>query len=203
MSNFFTKRREPFRFMVWLGIVGSVMVFTILLAAYIVRKTNPGWANVPLPYVFLLSTFAILLSSLTLHNANQAFRQERFATYRSNIGTTLALGLLFIMLQAWGWRQLFLSGVFLEGNPAGSFIYLISGLHLLHILIGLIFLAIAFVEAIRRRPYIDSFVYSVNPPNQLRLRLITLYWHFVDVLWVGLFLFLLVHHGVNVHLPLE
>ncbi|GAA4446474.1 hypothetical protein GCM10023189_01630 [Nibrella saemangeumensis] len=203
MSNFFTKRREPFRFMVWLGIAGSLLIFTVLLAAYIVRRAGPGWSDVPLPNVFLISTFAILLSSFTLHNANQAFRQERFASYRTNMSTTLALGTLFILLQAWGWRQLFVSGVLLEGNPSGSFIYLISGLHLLHILIGLIFLVIALVEALRRRPYIDSFVYSVNPPNQLRLKLITLYWHFVDVLWIGLFLFLLVHHGINIKLNLE
>ncbi|GAA4411639.1 hypothetical protein GCM10023187_37790 [Nibrella viscosa] len=189
--------------MVWLGIAGSVLIFTVLLAVYIVRRTGPGWSDVPLPNVFLISTFAILLSSLTLHNANQAFRQERFANYRTNMSTTLALGTLFILLQAWGWRQLFVSGVVLEGNPSGSFIYLLSGLHLLHILIGLVFLVIALAEALRRRPYIDSFVYSVNPPNQLRLRLITLYWHFVDVLWIGLFLFLLVHHGINIPLNLE
>lgn len=196
--NQFTKRREPFRFMVWLAIAGSVMLFTVLLAAYIIRKTGPGWVDAPLPNVFLLSTLVILLSSLTLHNANSAFLHERFAAYRTNIGTTLALGTLFIVLQTWGWRQMVLAGVRLEGNPAGSFVYIISGLHLLHILIGLIFLAIAFLEAARRRQYVESFVYSVNPPNQLKLRLITLYWHFVDALWIGLFLFLLIHHGLDV-----
>lgn len=183
--------------MVWLGIGGSVMLFTILLAAYIVRKTGPGWVDAPLPNTFLLSTVVILLSSLTLHNANNAFRQEHFPTYRSYMATTLVLGTLFILLQIWGWRQMLTAGVHLEGNPAGGFVYIISGVHLLHILIGLIFLVIALVEALRRRQYVDSFVYSVNPPNQLKIKLITLYWHFVDVLWVGLFLFLLIHHGVN------
>ncbi len=195
--NQFTKRREPFRFMVWLAIAGSVMLFTVLLAAYIIRKTGPGWVDAPLPNVFLLSTLVILLSSLTLHNANSAFLHERFAAYRTNIGTTLALGTLFIVLQAWGWRQMVVAGIRMEGNPAAGFVYIISGLHLLHILIGLIFLAIAFLEAARRRQYVESFVYSVNPPNQLKLRLITLYWHFVDALWIGLFLFLLIHHGLD------
>ncbi len=183
--------------MVWLGIAGSVMLFTILLAAYVVRKTRPGWVDAPLPNTFILSTVVILLSSLTLHNANNAFRQEHFPTYRSYMATTLVLGTLFILLQVWGWRQMLTAGVRLEGNPAGGFVYIISGVHLLHILVGLIFLVIALVEALRRRQYVDSFVYSVNPPNQLKIKLITLYWHFVDVLWVGLFLFLLIHHGVN------
>ncbi|KAB7732085.1 heme-copper oxidase subunit III [Rudanella paleaurantiibacter] len=197
MSNVFTKRREPFRFMVWLGIGGSVLLFTILLATYIIRSTGPGWAEVRLPNVFLISTVVILLSSFTLHNANRAFQTERFALYRTNMGMTLVLGTLFILLQGWGWRQMVVAGVGLEGNPAGGFVYILSGLHLLHILIGLIFLVIALLEAMRRRQYVDSFVYSVNPPNQLKLKLISLYWHFVDILWVALFLFLLLHHSLN------
>ncbi|WP_420146843.1 cytochrome c oxidase subunit 3 [Spirosoma sp.] len=202
MSNFVTKRREPFRFMVWLGIASSVMIFTMLLVAYVIRRTGSGWADIKLPAVFLVSTVVILLSSLSLHNAIQAFRHERFNSYRTNLATTLVLGALFMMLQAWGWRQMIRAGIGLEANPAGGFIYIISGIHLLHILVGLIFLTIMLVEALRRRPYIDSFVYSVNPPNRLKIRLITLYWHFVDILWIGLFVFLLVHHGLDLHLSL-
>lgn len=183
--------------MVWLGIGSSMLLFTILLVTYIIRSTGPNWTNTPLPNVFLVSTVVILLSSFTLHTAIKAFRTERFAIYRTNIGMTLLLGLLFMVLQAWGWRQMVLSGIGLEGNPAGGFVYILSGLHLLHILIGLIFLGITLAEAMRRQHYVDSFVYSVNPPNQLKLRLISLYWHFVDILWVGLFLFLLIHHGVD------
>ena len=183
--------------MVWLGIAGSVMLFTVLLAAYIIRSSGPNWANVKLPNVFLVSTIAIAVSSLTLNNANRAFRQERFDTYRTYMTTTLVLGTIFILLQGWGWRQMVLAGVSMQGNPAAGFVYMISGLHLLHILIGLIYLVIVLVEAWRRRPYIDSFVYSVNPPNQLKIRLVTLYWHFVDILWLGLFIFLLAHHGVD------
>lgn len=200
MSNFVTKRREPFQFMVWLGIASSLMVFTMLLIAYVIRQSGTGWANIKLPLVFLISTAVIMLSSLTLRNAMDAFRHERFGSYRSSLATTFGLGLLFMLLQVWGWRQMLLAGVGLAGNPAGGFIYIISGVHLLHILVGLIFLGIMLSEAVRRRPYVDSFVYSVNPPNKLKIKLITLYWHFVDVLWIGLFLFLLVHHGVDLHL---
>lgn len=188
--------------MLWLGIGSSVMLFTILLAAYVIRQTGPGWADVKLPAVFLVSTAVIMLSSFTLRNANLAFRHERFASYRTSIGTTLVLGVLFMLLQGWGWRQMVRAGVGLAGNPAGGFIYIISGVHLLHIFVGLIFLVIALAEALRRRPYVDSFVYSVNPPNRLKLKLLTLYWHFVDILWVGLFIFLLIHHGLNWRLSL-
>lgn len=202
MSNLITKRREPFRFMVWLGIASSLMIFTMLLVAYVVRQTGPGWTAAKLPNVFLISTGVILLSSLTLKNAVQAFRHERFSSYRTNIATTFGLGTLFVILQAWGWRQMIRAGIELGGNPAGGFVYIISGVHLLHILVGLIFLAIILVEALRRRLYVDSFVYSVNPPNRLKIRLITLYWHFVDILWLGLFVFLAIHHGLDLHLSL-
>ncbi|MBD2699623.1 heme-copper oxidase subunit III [Spirosoma sp. BT702] len=202
MSNFITKRREPFRFMVWLGIASSVMLFTMLLVAYVIRRAGSGWADIKLPNVFLASTFVILLSSFTLHTAHQAFRHERFGSYRTNMVTTFVLGTLFILLQGWGWYQMIQAGIGLEGNPAGGFVYIISGIHLLHILIGLIFLAIVLAEALRRRPYIDSFVYSVNPPNRLKIKMIVLYWHFVDVLWIGLFAFLVVHHGVDWQLHL-
>lgn len=200
MSNFVTKRREPFRFMVWLGISSSVLLFTVLLAAYIIRRAGPGWADVKLPNVFLISTVAIVLSSLTLKNANSAFRREQFKSYRTNIATTLVLGTLFMLLQAWGWRQMIRSGVGLSDSPAGGFVYIISGVHLLHILVGLVLLGIVLSEALRRRPYVDSFVYSVNPPNRLKIQLITLYWHFVDILWIGLFAFLLLHQGLDLRL---
>ena len=197
-----TKRREPFRFMVWLGIASSIMIFTMLLVAYVVRQTGPGWATTKLPNVFLISTGVILLSSFTLRNAIQAFRHERFNSYRTNMATTFGLGILFVILQAWGWRQMIRAGIALEGNPAGGFIYIISGVHLLHILVGLILLAILLAEAMRRRLYVDSFVYSVNPPNSLKIKLITLYWHFVDILWLGLFAFLAIHHGLDLKLTL-
>ena len=192
-----TKRREPYRFMVWLGIGGSVLLFTVLLGIYIARQTGPNWSAVALPGVFVLSTVVILLSSLTLHSANRAFRHEQFSGYRINLTTTLVLGTLFMLLQAWGWRQMTRAGVGLENNPAGAFVYLISGLHLLHILVGLVLMAVALAEVLRRRAYVEAFVYSVNPPNQLKIRLITLYWHFVDVLWIALFVFLLIHHRVD------
>jgi len=197
MSNFVTRRREPKRFMLWLSIAGSIFVFTVLLAAYVIRKTGHDWRDIPMPTVFLASTLVIMASSFTLHIANSAFAHERFSQYRMYLGSTLFLGVLFVVLQVLGWRELVLRNVYLQTNPSGSFLYILSGLHLMHILVGLLFLAVAFAEAVRRIPYIDFFVYSVNPPNRLKIRLITLYWHFVDVLWLYVFLFLLYHHGMQ------
>jgi cytochrome c oxidase subunit 3 len=194
MANLLTKRREPFQFMLYVGMLGSLLIFLMFTFIYLARKPDAQWANFRLPVAFWLSTGAILGSSLALHGANRAFRRERFVQYKWLIGATLALGVVFIGLQYVGWEEMQRLNVRLRNNTAGAFLYVITGVHLLHILGGVFLLAVAFINAVRRTTYVDAFVYSVNPPNQLKLKLVTLYWHFVDALWVYLFLFFLYHH---------
>jgi cytochrome c oxidase subunit 3 len=194
-QNRLTKRREPYQFMLLLGIFGSVLFFLLLTLVYLSRKSASDWMNFHLPDVFWLSTLIILLSSFSLHQANLAFRREQFFLYRVQMGMTLTLGFTFITMQFLGWSQLIESGITLSRSTAGSFVYLLSGLHMLHILGGLIFLVVIFTESLCRTSYVDSFVYSVNPPNQLKLKLATMYWHFVDILWICIFMFLWYQHS--------
>lgn len=184
------KRHEPFQFMLWLGVAGSMLLFTALIAIYVVKQAGQIVKSAPLPTEFLISTAMILLSSLTLHLANIAFRVERFERYRYLMATTILLGVGFILLQFMGWKQLIEQGAAINSNNANAFIYILSGLHILHILGGIIAVSYAFVQSLKNLSYIDSFVYSVNPPNQLKIKLITRYWHFVDVLWIFLLGFL-------------
>jgi cytochrome c oxidase subunit 3 len=194
MSNILTKRREPFKFMLIVGIVGIVFLFLTLSFLYILRKASTDWISFHIPPVFWVSTGLILLSSCTLYQANICFRRERFRQYRWLTGVTLTLGVLFIGTQLVGWWQLTSEGIGMK-TPAGAFLFMLTGLHILHILGGIIFLSVAFVHAMKRPEYVDLFVYSVNPPNQLRLQLGSIYWHFVDGLWIYLFVFLLYHQG--------
>ena len=106
-------------------------------------------------------------------------------------------GIFFIVLQGFGWRKMLLSDITMSNNTGGMFIYILSGLHIVHTLAGLIALASANKDAFQRMAYVDAYVYSVNPPNQLKIKLITIYWHFIDALWVLLFLFLLYHATQN------
>lgn len=194
-QNRLNKRREPYQFMLLLGIFGSVLFFLLLTLVYLSRKSSSDWMNFRLPGVFWLSTLLILLSSFSLHQAHLAFRREQFFLYRIQLGMTLTLGFTFIPMQFLGWSQLIETGITLGRSTAGAFVYLLSGLHMMHILGGLIFLTVLFTESLRRTSYVDSFVYSVNPPNQLKLKLATMYWHFVDILWIGIFLFLWYQHS--------
>ncbi|EAY28645.1 cytochrome c oxidase subunit 3 [Microscilla marina] len=185
------KRREPFLFMLWTAIAGISIMFLALTIIYSLRKGQHQWQAVSLPLAFWLSTFSIITSSLTLWQTNQAVKKEQFRRAKILLGTTLGLGLLFIGLQVVGWQQLIAQKVYLSNSLGGSFIYIISGLHIAHILGGILFLTLIFIDIARHTSYVDSFIHSINPPNQLRLKLVTIYWHFVDVLWLYLFLFFL------------
>lgn len=195
MANLLTKRREPFAFLLTVGIVGMALLFLGMSFIYVIRKSGSDWATFRLPGIFWFSTAAIVASSFTLSQANAAFRKEKFVAYKWLTGITLSLGVLFIISQFIGWRQLFVAGVALNKSASGAFLYVLSGLHILHIVGGIIVLAMAFTNALKHSTYVDSFVYSVNPPTQLKLKLVTIYWHFVDVLWIYLFLFFLYHHS--------
>lgn len=194
-ENIFTKRREPLNFLLWLGIAGSILIFTVLLGIYIVRKVGPNWQETSLPGIFWLSTVIIMLSSLSLHEAKNAFHSEKFQLYRHLLITTLSLGVVFIAMQAFGWYEMLERGSSMENNPSAGFVYVLSGLHLLHIVGGLVFMGILLQKSFKNKAYIDAFVYSVNPPNRLKVKLLTTYWHFVDALWLYLFLFLLYHQS--------
>lgn len=190
-ENPFTKRREPLGFMLWLGVIGSSLLFTSIFIIFLVRVQRETAQIVALPDMFWLSTLIILFSSITLHEANLAFTSERFLHYRVFLGATLILGICFIFLQAGGWAELMNAGIFDGVTTSNGLVYLLTGLHLVHIVAGVIYLAMLFQKAVKNRTYVDSFVYSVNPPNRLRLKLLTRYWHFTGALWLVVFLFLI------------
>jgi cytochrome c oxidase subunit 3 len=189
-ENPFTSRREPIGFMLWLGVIGSSLVFVSIFITCLLRMQGTNSHFIALPDMFWLSTLVILFSSILLHEANLAFSQERFLHYRLFLGATLSLGITFMLLQGIGWLEMIDNGFFINRNTSTGFVYLLTGLHLVHILGGVIYLFMMFQKALKNSSYVDSFVYSVNPPNRLRLKLITRYWHFVDALWLVVFLFM-------------
>lgn len=197
MPNSLSKRREPFAFMLYMGIIGSVLAFLFIIGLFLKKEFKGQNIIVPLPQVFWLSTWTMIFSSFTLFWANRAFRNERFRTYRLNIGVTLLLGFLFIFLQSIGWQQLFSYKLIQQNDTGAAFVYALSGLHTFHALVGMVALGFVNIEAFRNMEYIDSYIYSVNPPNQLKMRLITIYWHFVNALWITIFLFIFYHASQN------
>lgn len=189
-QNFLTKRREPFKFMMQLGIFGSILLFGLIFGVYFLRKTT---TPIPLPTIFHFSTALIILSSFTLGFANVYFKKESFVMYRIMITSTFLIGILFIILQLFGWNTLLVQNYLLNNNMGAAFLYILSGLHIAHILIGILVLYTTFKDSMKNKKYLDAFIYSVNSPNILRLKLISYYWHFVGLLWFIIYLFLLTH----------
>ena len=176
------KRIHPHKFTLWVGIASIVMMFAGFTSAYIVKRNQANWVTFDLPGMFWFSTAVIILSSLTLYMSHQAFKQREMARYRVLVVTTLLLGILFVVMQFIGFNQLWVKGITLQKNVSFSFLYVIVGLHALHVIGGVVALLILFAKA---------FSGKVRNYNIVPLEVISTYWHFVDALWIYLLVFLL------------
>jgi len=178
---------HPKKFAMWLFIVSVIMLFAGLTSAYLVRRAEGNWLEFELPHIFYYSTAVIMLSSLTMHWAYISAKKDELGQLKIGMWLTLILGLVFLAMQWMGWVELVNMGVFFAGsqsNPAGSFLYVLSGLHGLHLIGGLVFLAILLVAAVRLQ---------IHGKAMVRMEMCATYWHFLDLLWVYLFVFLLVN----------
>lgn len=174
------KKIHPHKFTLWVAMGSIIMMFAGLTSAYIVKSNQPKWITFDMPVIFWYSTAAILLSSLTMQMALKEFKERSIRKYRNLVTATLVLGIVFIVFQCLGFASLWKSGITLRGSGAAPFMYVIFGLHILHILGGIIALLVIFLQAFnsKRRSY-----------NPVPVEVVTTYWHFVDILWVYLFLF--------------
>ncbi len=177
---------HPHKFALWAGCASLLMMFAALTSAYIVRQSAGNWLEFRLPDVFIVSTVVILLSSITLHGAYLAFKNERKVLYQGFLVTTFLLGLLFFVFQYQGWVALTDNGIPLTLNPSGDFVYVISWFHAAHVVGGIAVLAVAMIHAFGLR-------FRVTKRRKLRFELTLTYWHFVDLLWVYLFVFLTIY----------
>lgn len=176
------KRIHPHKFTLWVGIGSILMMFAGLTSAYIVKRNLANWQTFDLPVFFWYSTAAIILSSATIFLAEKAFKQRQMKKYRSLLIATLVLGLLFIGFQLLGFRQLWAQQVTLTANVSYSFMYVIVSLHAAHVLGGIIALIVLFAKA---------FSTKTRTYNSIPVELVSTYWHFVDILWIYLLIFLI------------
>jgi len=178
------KKTHPYLFFLWAGLGSIVMMFAGLTSAYIVKKSQANWLDFELPNIFMVSTAVILVSSFTIQMAVKKFKEQNENQYRGFLSVTAILGLVFIVLQVQGFRSLEANSIALIGarsNSSASFLFVITGLHLLHVLGGVI--ALVWIS-------FKAFLAKNSLKNDLPVKLISNYWHFVDILWVYLFVFL-------------
>jgi len=180
-----SRRIHPQVFALWVSFASITMMFAAFTSAFMVKRAAGNWLEFAIPNAFYISTGIILLSSVILHLSYISFKQHKEGLYKSLLILALLLGCLFIILQYRGWILLFESGIDLKGNVSGSFFYLISGVHAAHVLGGIAAIIVAMIHA---------FTLPFKPTEKRRIRfsLVLQYWHFVDLLWIYLFMFLLV-----------
>lgn len=177
-------RRKAAKPLLYLAMVSMVMLFAGLTSAYVVRADNGNWLVFSLPDISILSTAIIVASSLTIFLAQTAVKKNNFRLVSIGVGLTLVLGIAFCYTQFEVWKQLTSQGVYFMGknsNASGSFFYMITLVHLLHLAGGLVALSVSLVKSLLKK-------YSSE--DHLGLDLTAIYWHFLDILWVYLFLFL-------------
>lgn len=178
----------------FLLLMSLTMLFLSFSIGYVFTRSQNGSDGVYLPPIFIINSFILMASSWTMNNANKAYKTDNTEAYQKALTTTMLLTILFMGAQvvAWFYFRKELVGENI-GNGA-NYLYAISGLHFAHILGGLPFLSIFLYNAYNKmREPMTVLLYFSDPVKRMRLQLLTIYWHFLDGLWIFLVLFFLIN----------
>lgn len=178
---------QPKKFIVWLFMISSFIFFAGLTSGFIVYSSDDisKQLNVQMPQAFIYSTILIICSSITLQYSFVQTKKLDFKKQRLWLWITLLLGASFIGTQIYGWIVLTnLGAFFTSSNASVSFVYVFTLFHILHILAGLIFIIASISSSYKAVP---------NVLNVFRMEITIVFWHFVDILWIYLYVFLLLN----------
>ncbi len=179
------KNARAKKMMLWFGIISLIMSFMGWTSAFIVSSSRPDWLkDFQIPNAFIISTVIIVLSSITFILAKKALKQGNKQGTTIMLLATLVLGITFIAFQIRGFQEIINLGYHFTGpssNVTMSYIYLIAVVHILHVVAGLISLLVVIY---------NHFKQKYNAENMLGFELAATFWHFIDILWVYLLLFL-------------
>jgi cytochrome c oxidase subunit 3 len=176
------------KFSMWIFIFTSFMLFAALTSAFIVYSGGKGHGlNVMMPRAFMYSTMVIIISSMTLFLASRAAKQSQPEKQRLFLWLTFFLGIAFFVIQIYAWYVLtYKMGIYFSFNPnaSQSFIYVFSGMHLLHIIAALLVLL---------RTIISTYRNTTQAKNLFKMEMTSIFWHFLDIIWIYLYVFLLLN----------
>lgn len=179
------KTARSYKLLLWFAMMSMTMMFAGITSAFVVSKSREDWVkDFQLPTAFYFSTLTIILCSVTFHLAKKAIQNDNRKATTSLLLLTLGLGISFVILQFKGFQQIVEAGYYFTGpesNIATTFLYVIAVLHLAHLAGGLISLLIIIY---------NHFKQKYNSSQTLGIELGAMYWHFLDFLWICLFLFL-------------
>jgi cytochrome c oxidase subunit 3 len=173
------------KMMLWFGIISMIMTFGGLTSAYVVSKTRPDWlTEFEPPSAFFWSTIVIVLSSFTFILAKQSILSGNRRNASAMLIGTLVLAVLFVVFQFNGFSEIISEGYYFTGSESSittSFIYVLVLVHMAHLLAGIITLLVVIYNHFKQR---------YEKGQMLGIELGATFWHFVDLMWIYLFVFL-------------
>lgn len=190
---------HPWNVMLFLVLAGISALFLALSVSFVYTRIEHGLGAIRIPWLFAFNTLILLGSSWTMKRAKKAYLEDDTAVYQQSLRLTIWLSVFFLVMQFFAWSQLFSQDIFLNpSNNAVNYLYLLSALHFAHVIAGLPFL-LMFLRAakLQMKEPVTVLVYFSDPEKRLKLRLLTIYWHFLDLLWIFLVLFLFVNYLIK------
>ncbi len=160
--------------------------------AYLYTRIQSGIEPVHIPGLFYFNSLILIGSSITLIQAKRAYQNDRTEQFKFLLWITLVLTVFFLIAQIMAWRQLTSLNVHLTTSNLASYLYVISGLHFVHVVAGIPFLSnFIWVAHKRLKEPVSVLIYFSDPDKKRKLSLLNTYWHFLDILWIYLVVFFL------------
>ncbi len=185
---------HPYNIFLTLVLASITMLFLAFSIAYVYTRYQSNAPTIQIPNIFIFNTLILIASSFTMRWANKCYKKDKTEKYQHALLLTTVLTFIFMILQIVGWNELTSQNVFLATTNMASYLYLISGLHFVHVIAGLPFLILFYITAHQRmKEPVSVLIYFSDPEKRLKLRLLTVYWHFLDALWIYLILFFLIN----------
>ncbi|MEM8524518.1 MAG: cytochrome c oxidase subunit 3 [Bacteroidota bacterium] len=181
---------HPFNVLLILSLIGLGALFLTLSISFVYTRIQSDLPPIKLPNLFIFNTLILLGSSATMLWAKRSYLHDNTQNYQRALLATIVLSVVFMLLQFVAWQQLFSQNIQINSHVSASYLYVISGLHFAHVIGGLPFLIVFLVKAYKRmKEPVSVLVYFSDPEKRLKLRLLTIYWHFLDALWIYLVIF--------------
>ena len=175
-------------------LAGLSTLFLSFSGAYLYNRFQSDLTPIELPGLFFLNTLILLAASAMLVYAMKCYKADQTTKYQVSLGVTLFLTIAFLSSQIIAWKQMYAQGIFVNHSNMASYLYLISIVHFAHVIVGIPFLGIFLFNSVRKmKEPVSVLVYFSDPDKRRKLKLLTIYWHFLDVLWVYLVVFFLVN----------
>lgn len=185
---------HPLYILITLVLASISALFVGFTVAYIYSRVQNGLSPVEIPSLFYVNTLFLLAASGTLIQTKSAYEADQTGRYKQLLWITLFLTILFLVAQIVAWNQMLQMNVGINSSTLGSYLYVISGVHFTHVIAGIPFLIFFIMDARRRLVEPASvLLYLSDPAKKRRLTVLSIYWHFLDGLWIFLIVFFMIN----------